>query len=125
MQGLFLNYSQWNCYKFYRRYKGCELCHKQYDLDCQRLFSVLYAMGYRRVKQGRSFDYYKEMVLSACCEDKVYAGKFMKLVAKYECESGLELIAVSKGKKQYFVDFVGSDEKEDVVSDNNDGAVEG
>ena len=59
-----------------------------------------------RLKKNCSYENYKELILSACCENIKYSKSLMKYLKKYEDESGnLTCIIIEKGKKQYFIDF--------------------
>jgi hypothetical protein len=115
-----LNPEKWEAFKFYKKYSECKIITKTYALDENKLYSLLYCIGYKRLKQNRSFDEYKELILSACCENCAYSKSLMKYMKKYESESGnLSCLIIKKGKKQYFIDFV-NDENNGGNSDECD-----
>lgn len=120
-----LNPEKWEAFKFYKKYSDCKILVKSYALDENKLYSLLYCIGYKRLKQNRSFGEYKELILSACCENCSYSKSLMKYMKKYESESGnLSCLIIEKGKKQYFIDFV-NDENNGGDSDerNNTGNI--
>lgn len=120
-----LNPEKWEAFKFYKKYSDCKIIVKSYALDENKLYSLLYCIGYKRLKQNRSFDEYKELILSACCENCSYSKSLMKYMKKYESESGnLSCLIIEKRKKQYFIDFV-NDENNGGDSDecNNTGNI--
>jgi hypothetical protein len=112
----FLNPDRWEAFKFYKRHSDCTMTEVTYDLDEDKIYSMLYCLSFKRLKQGKSFDTYKELMLSCCCEDTNNAKKLMKYLKKYESESGnLTCYIITKGKSQFFIDFVNensSDEEE-------------
>ena len=90
------------------------------------MYSLLYCLGCKRLKNNKSFDEYKDLLLSIICEDNIYAKKIMKYLSKYESEDGLtkcSILAVRNKRKNikkyvpsttykylknklYFIDFV-------------------
>jgi Ca2+/Na+ antiporter len=121
----FLNPDKWEAFKFYKKYSDCELITKTYDLDEEKMFSMLYCLAFKRLRQGKSFETYKELMLSACCEDTRNAKKLMKYLQKYESESGtLTCRIIIKGKSQYFIDFVNEDNTEELENNNDEGELE-
>jgi hypothetical protein len=117
-----LNPEKWEAFKFYKKHMSCELKEKTYDLDENKLYSILYCTGYRRLKQNKSLNDYKELMLSACCENIKYSSSIMKYINKYESESGnLTCIIIEKGKKQYFIDFKQNDGGNDSDGNDNEG----
>lgn len=130
-----LNPEKWEAFKFYKKHISYNVIKKKYNVDENKLYSVLYCTGYKRLRQNRSFNEYKELMLSACCENIKYSRSIMKYIKKYEDESGnLTCYIIEKGKKQYFIDFedeVENTESEDLDDDggiedgiDNEGAVE-
>ena len=121
-----LNPDKWEAFKFYKKYSDCKILIKSYALDENKLYSLLYCIGYKRLKQNRSFDDYKELILSVCCENCSYSKSIMKYMKKYESESGnLSCLIIEKGKKQYFIDFVNDENNNGGNSDecNNTGNI--
>ena len=93
-------------YKFYRRFKDCPLIEESFDIDEIRLYSLAYCIGFKRLKENKDFDYYKEAILNYCYEDYANSGKFYKYLSKYKSDSGEFVVyKVTKGKKSYFIDF--------------------
>lgn len=114
-----LNPEKWEAFKFYNKYSSYEIKEKTYSLDDNKMYSVLYCTGYKRLKQNKSVEEYKESMLSACCENIRYSASIMKYIKKYESESGnLTCIIIEKGKKQYFIDF--KQEDGGIEEDGND-----
>lgn len=101
-----LNPEKWEAFKFYKKHSAYEIVEKSYTVDENNLYSILYCTGYKRLKQNRTFNEYKELMLSSCCENIKYSHSIMKYIKKYESDSGnLTCIIIEKGKKQYFIDF--------------------
>lgn len=101
-----LNPDKFEAFKFYKKHLNCEVKEVSYSVNSERLYSVLYCAGYMRLKKNCSYENYKELILSACCENIKYSKSLMKYLKKYEDESGnLTCIIIEKGKKQYFIDF--------------------
>lgn len=121
-----LNPEKWEAFQFYKKHSSYEIKEKTYSVDENKLYSILYCTGYKRLKQNRTFDEYKELILSACCENIKYSHSIMKYIKKYENESGnLTCIIIEKGKKQYFIDFKQEDTVDNVEeSVSDDGGIE-
>lgn len=105
---LYLNTNKWSAFKFYRRYRSAQVTIKKYKVDASNLYSVIYCMNYRRLKQDKELSDYLDMIINACNEDWVYAKTFMKYLSKYEDpEAGnLELYVITRNKKDIFVEYV-------------------
>ena len=102
-----LNPHKWQTYKFYLKHKGHTVMIKKYNLDEKTIYALLYCLGCKRLKDNKSLDDYKDLLLSTICEDNVYAKKVMKYLSKYEDENGnisCSILAVKN--KLYFIDFV-------------------
>lgn len=111
-----LNPEKWEAFKFYKKHQSYQIKEKTYSVNDTNLYSILYCTGYKRLRQGRTFEEYKELMLSACCENIKYAHSIMKYINKYEsCDGNLTCIIIEKGKKQYFIDF----KEEEEVSDGD------
>lgn len=111
-----LNPEKWEAFQFYKKHINCEVKEVTYEVDENKLYSVLYCTGYKRLKQNGTIDNYKELILSACCENIKYAPSIMKYIKKYESKSGnLTCIIIQKGKKQYFIDFKQIGENDDGI----------
>lgn len=121
-----LGVETWEVFKFFKKYSNCEVVNKKYDVTGEVLYSVLYCTGYKRLKQNLSLKEYEELMLSACCENVKYANSLMKHLAKYESESGnVECYVISKGSKQYLIDFVSNNIEEASLDEcNHTGTVE-
>lgn len=112
-----LNPDKWEAFKFYRNNSNYEVKEKCYKVDSENLHSILYCSGYMRLKKNCSFDNYKELMLSACCENIKYSKVIMKYLKKYESESGnLICYIIEKGKKQYLIDFKSDDDSSDDIA---------
>ena len=102
-----LNPHKWQTYKFYLKHKNHTVTIKNYDLDAKTMYALLYCLGCKRLKDNKSFDEYKELLLSFICEDNIYAKKLMKFLSKYESETGMTKCSIMVYKnKTYFIDFV-------------------
>lgn len=117
----FLNVQQWQAYKFYRKYQNKDIHKLVVNVDAEKLYSIIYLMNYKRLKEGKSIEEYKELILSACCEDKINAKKFYQNIKKYEDnENGtLQLYVIDK----YFIDFTES-YNDGVIVDNSTNSEE-
>lgn len=111
----YLNPVKWEAYKFYNKFKRCICDEYRYKVDSNQLYNVLYCSGYKRLKLDKDLDFYKELIVSACCEDYIYAKRVMKYLDKYKCtdsnmsESNLFIQVINKGKKTYFINFLKED----------------
>lgn len=102
----YLNPARWKAFKFYKNNRFNKIKVVSYDINEKNFYSILYCIGYKRLKQNKTLEEYKELLLSACCEDIYYAKKVMKLLKKYENESGaLTAYIMIKGNKEYFIDY--------------------
>lgn len=102
----FLNPEKWEAFKFYKRHLNDKLIKKTYSVDETRLYSVLYCIAYKRLRQGKSIETYKEFMLSACCENVSNSKSIMKYLRKYEAIDGnLTCYIIQHGKKEFFVGF--------------------
>lgn len=90
-------------FSFYLKNKSRHIDVKRYSVDESKLFSVLFCAGYKRVDSDCSFDTYKEMLNSACIQNKAYSKKIMKYLKQYESEEGVFQVVVCDNK--YYVDF--------------------
>ena len=67
----------------------------------------MYCLGCKRLKDNKSLDDYKDLLLSTICEDNIYAKKVMKYLSKYEDENGnISCSILAVRNKLYFIDFV-------------------
>lgn len=118
----FFNQEKWEAFKFFRKNENNKVVVKKYDVDEEKLYSVLYCTGYKRLRQNRSLDFYKELILSACCENIKYSKSIMKYLKKYENESGnLTCYIISKRNRDYFIDFVAESNEEDAKEIEGNG----
>lgn len=109
-----LSPNRWAAYRFYKIHYNDKVERKTYNVTAEQLYNVLYCSKYRRLKLGKSLDYYKDLMLSACCEDSTYSAKFMKYIDKYADESGnLSLIICRNGRKLFFINFVEEESNKD------------
>jgi hypothetical protein len=116
---MYLNTNKWAAFKFYKRHQHDKVTVKKYKVDASNLYSVIYCMNYRRLKQDKDYEDYLEMIENACNEDCSFAKSVMKYLRKYEDEEtgNLEVYTITKGKHQYFVGYVS--EAENTTSDDN------
>lgn len=114
ISNLWLNPDKWLAYKFYRRHANDTVVLKTYSLDSSSLYNILYCTGFKRVKLDKSVEFYKELFISACCEDSKYSHLLMKYMKKYECdyESATQVYIIQTSNKSYFINFK-EDNKED------------
>lgn len=97
---------KWDAYRFYKRFSNCEIQIKTYNVTDDILYSILYCAGYKRLRQNKTLEEYKELMLSSCCEDITYSERLMSYLQKYESQEGsLRCIIIDKNKKSYFIDF--------------------
>lgn len=117
-----LNPEKWEAFRFYKSNEKCTIVRKSYAVDANNLYSILYIVGYKRLKQNKEVEDYKELILSACCENSKYSKSIMKYLQKYENPSGnVTCFIITKGKSPYFIDFDYSEESS-LKEDNNDGS---
>jgi hypothetical protein len=122
-----LSVEKWEAFKFYNNFKDFKVVQKSYKVNTINLYSVLYCTGYKRLKQNKTFEEYKEQLCNACCESTFYAKDIMKYLKKYEDESGnLTCFIITKGKKAYFVDFMSNTDESDFnkEKESEDGTVD-
>lgn len=121
-----LHPEKWMAFKFYKKYSDCEIVERRYEVDASQMHSVLYCAGYKRLRSVKQVAAYKEMFLSACCEDIKFSSSLLKYLEEYASESGsLICCIISKGKKQYFIDFKEEVENECSSVDAGDVAESG
>ena len=73
---------------FYRSHKRDKVEQKAYNVDADKLYSVLFCAGYKGIKAEQSLDKYIEAMNSACLRKKSYSKKLYKYLSKYEDENG-------------------------------------
>lgn len=73
---------------FYKSHKKDRVELKSYDIDADKLYSVLFCAGYKAIKTEQSLDTYIEAMNSACLRKSKYSKKLCKYLSKYESESG-------------------------------------
>ena len=113
-----LSPEKWEAFKFYKNNESCDVVQKKYKVDCNNLYSILYIVGYKRLKENKDITYYKELMLSACCENVKYSKNIMKYLQKYENESGnLTCFIITRGKSQFLIDFDNIEEEEENGND--------
>lgn len=89
-------------YVIYLRCKRRKIQVKTYDIDAEKLYSVLFVSGYKKIKPNLTIDAYKEAFNSACIQNKRYSVRLLKNLAKYESESGnFSIIACGR----YYIDY--------------------
>lgn len=119
----FLSLEKWEAFKFYKKHSKCNIYEKTYKISADQFYSILYCVGYKRLKEGKTIDDYKELCLSACCENVKYAKSIGKYLRKYEDDSGdIPCVVMHKGKAQYLIDFgelVKGEGNEDGNNDNS------
>ena len=105
---LYLDTNQWEAFKFYKKHANNKIEIKKYKVDAGNLYSIIYCMNYKRLKQDKEYEDYLETIINACNEDWTFSKSLMKYMEKYEdAETGnLEVYTIKKGKKTYFIDYV-------------------
>ena len=103
------NASKYEAFKFFKANRNLNITEKQFSILDEQLYSVLYCLGYHRLKQNKSLADYCESVFSLCCEDKYNAKRVMKYLNKYLAKDDenvtLKCKIVTKGKVEYLVDI--------------------
>lgn len=89
-------------YRLFLKYKKKEVEEKTYKLDAEKLYSVLFASGYKKIKPDLKIDAYKEALNSACMQNMKYAKKVCKNLSKYESEEGNITMVFCNG---HYVDY--------------------
>lgn len=111
----YLNPAKWVALKFYRKHKSLKVEEQTYSVGSEKLHSVLYCTGFRRMVHGGSVERYKEMILSACMDNPKRASSIIKYLEPYKDDNGDFVCYVAGGK--YFVDL-----KEDEDGSNSNGS---
>lgn len=102
----FLNMDNWLVFKFYKKNIRGSIREVHYNLDADVLYSILYCVGYKRLKSNRSIQEYQELIRGACCENCKYSSKLMDYLKKYEDSSGTVTCYILTRKNcEYFIDF--------------------
>ena len=110
---------EYNVCKFYNSIKNIKLEEETFDVNTQRLYSIIYCLGFKKIKADKDLDYYREVILDYCFNDTNKASKFYKYLTKYGTRDGdLKIYTVRKFNKIYFIDFI--DFSNDVSSLDNE-----
>lgn len=96
-------------YQFYKKHCSDIIEEEYFNLDAQRLYSVIYCTGCKRLQENKSYEYYVDLIISLCNENISMSRKIMKYLIKYKVESEeanatLEIIR-GKRNKIYFINF--------------------
>lgn len=104
-----VNPEKWRAYLFYKKHKRQEVIKMKLYLKPENMSSILYCAGYKRKKEDGTMQEYQELMLSACCEDSVYAkrlGSFLhKFTTKVDDLEECKARFVVNGKKYYLIGF--------------------
>lgn len=104
-----INPEKWRAYLFYKKYKNYKVETMTLYLKEDNMKSILYCSNYKRRKNNGSTSDYKEMMISACCEDSVYAKRLGKLLSKFTINSEgmteVKTYMLEKGKSFYLIGF--------------------
>ena len=93
-------------YIFYQRHKNWDLKEVTYNIDAQKLYSLVYCLGRKKLKPDKDIDYYEEALINYCYNDYVYAKKFCKLADRYKSEEGnFKAYIIKKNKTAFFIKF--------------------
>lgn len=102
--------------RFYRKFNKAKVEEAFYKIDANKLYSVLYCSGCKRVKENKDLNYYFELVISQCLTDYKHCKGIMKYLSRYEVEEPSDeticIYVIRRNKKAYFVNF-----KEDLVNE--------
>ena len=96
-------------YQFYKKHCSDIIEEEYFSLDAQRLYSVIYCTGCKRLQENKSYEYYVDLIISLCNENINMSCKIMKYLMKYKVDSEeanatLEIIR-GKRNKNYLVNF--------------------
>lgn len=89
-------------YRLYLKLKKKEVEEKTFRLDAEKLYSVLFASGYKKIKPDLKLDAYKEALNSACMQNMKYSRKLYKTLQKYESDEGNITLVFCNG---YYIDY--------------------
>jgi len=116
----YLNPAKWVAMRFYTKHKLLKVTEQAYDVDAEKLHSVLYCAGYHRMMSGGSIERYKEMMLSACMDNPKMASSIVKYLEPYKVDTGSLVCYLADGR--FFVDL--KEDNENGSTDNSDGDFE-
>lgn len=106
---LVINPVKWRAYLFYRKHKNCSVKEVPLYLKVDNMRSILYCSNYKRKKLNGTIPIYKELMLSACCEDSVYSKRLGKLLVKFkESTDGTEEVKaflLRRGRRTFLIGF--------------------
>ena len=96
-------------YQFYKKHCSDIIEEEYFSLDAQRLYSVIYCTGCKRLQENKSYEYYVDLIISLCNENITMSHKIMKYLMKYKVESDeanatLEIIKGPRNKN-YLINF--------------------
>lgn len=95
--------------RFYRKFNKAKVEEAFYTIDANKLYSVLYCSGCKRVKENKDLSYYFELIVSQCLADYKHCKGIMKYLSKYEVEEPTDeticIYVIRRNKKIYFVNF--------------------
>ena len=106
-----LNPIKYASYKFFNKHSNQQVVEKTYDIDKDKMYSILFCISTKRFRKYKTLEGYKEFILNSCCNDYTYANRIMKIISKYENPKGsLKILVLQTGKKEYLIDFVNEDD---------------
>lgn len=119
------NVLKYEAFKFFRYNKKCNVIEKQFSISNEQLYSVLYCVGYKRLKVSKTSHEYCDSLCSLCCEDAYNAKKIMKYLNKYEVKDTdsdnitLRCYVLKRCRKNYLVDitFCTDEDSKEIMED--------
>lgn len=104
-----VNPEKWRAYLFYKKYKNLKVIETTLYLQVDNMKSILYCSNYKRKKLNGSISDYKELMLSACREDSIFAKRLGNLLSKFIVNEDnmieIDTYLVKKGRKYFLIGF--------------------
>lgn len=104
---IIINPEKWRAYLFYKKYRSLKVEEYTLYLNANNIKSILYCVNYKRKKENGTMLEYKDLLLSACREDSIFAKRIGVLLSRFtkneEDKEEMVVYMLNKGKKYFLV----------------------
>lgn len=107
---LMINPVKWRAYLFFKKYRNYKIVEVSLLLKPEDMKNMLYCSNYKRKKDNGTISDYKELMLSACCEDSIFSKRLGNLLYKFNIEEDngtteVKAYMIAKRKNYYLIGF--------------------